>query len=348
VSANGGRPLLLWAAEQSGGSRHAFVLNPATFFKQGWLCIVPESFGDLAAYKEAYMIHRRKTAVEAAGIALMLAVAPVLLTSSDAEAQIFGSNTDELEADIARLQGEVNELRASSSALQMSNQRIDDIEESLRRVTGELETLTHQMTQLNERLTRMQNQIDYIERSQTSATLSGDFPLENAVPLDGAAPSLAPGLAPGPGTLGAIPNNAPLPTPAAPIPAGDPQAEFDAAMALLTRAQYDRAGEAFRAFSVGHPDTELGAQALYWTGDIAYSVHNDYQVAARDFAELLRQYPDAPRAPEGMLKLGLSLLALGQKQEGCVTLAALPRTYPNASATIAERARNERQEAACG
>jgi tol-pal system protein YbgF len=325
-------------------SRRGPILNPATFFKQIWLCIVPESFGDLPACKEAYMIQLRKSAV-AAGIATVLGMAPAFLSSTAAQAQIFGGNTEEIEADIARIEGELNELRASSSALQMSNQRIDDIEESLRRVTGELETLTYQMTQMNEHLTRMQNQIDYIERGQATAALAGEFPLENAVPPG--APS-APELAPGPGTLGAIPNNAPIPTPAAPMAAGDPQAEFDAAMALLTRAQYDRAGEAFRAFSVAHPDTDLGAQALYWTGDIAYSVNNDYQVAARDFAELLRQYPDAPRAPEGMLKLGLSLLALGQKQEGCVTLAALPRTYPNASATIAERARNEREEAACG
>jgi tol-pal system protein YbgF len=132
-----------------------------------------------------------------------------------------------------------------------------------------------------------------------------------------------------------------------PLAGGDPEAEFEAAMGLLTQAQYGRAEEAFRAFSANHPNTELGAQALYWTADIAYSVDRDYQSAARDFAELLRQYPDAPRAPEGMLKLGLSLLALGQLEEGCVTLAALPRTFPNATASITERARAEQSNAAC-
>ena len=179
-------------------------------------------------------------------------------------------------------------------------------------------------------------------------------------------------LAPSDGSLGTIPENTILPTPEAPlqngspppesgvllgnVPApnfspanggGDPYAEFEAAMGLLTRAQYERAEEAFRIFSLTYPDTELGSQALYWSADIAYSVDRDYQGAARDFAELLRQYPDAPRAPDGMLKLGLSLLALGQIQEGCVTLAALPRTFPNAPASIAGRARIERQNAAC-
>ena len=144
-----------------------------------------------------------------------------------------------------------------------------------------------------------------------------------------------------------VQDNALPPNTLPPFAGGDPEAEFEAAMGLLTQAQYGRAEEAFRTFAVTYPDTELGAQALYWTADIAYSVDRDYQGAARDFAELLRQYPDAPRAPEGMLKLGLSLLALGQLEEGCVTLAALPRTFPNATASITDRARAERSNAAC-
>jgi tol-pal system protein YbgF len=124
--------------------------------------------------------------------------------------------------------------------------------------------------------------------------------------------------------------------------------EFDTAMNLLARAQYDRASEAFRIFADNHPDSELAPHALYWTGDIAYSTRRDYADAARQFAELLKEYPQAPRAAESMLKLGLSLLALGQKQEGCAALAALPARYPNAGPTILNRSRAEIRAAACG
>jgi TolA-binding protein len=38
---------------------------------------------------------------------------------------------------------------------------------------------------------------------------------------------------------------------------------------------------------------------------------------------------------------------MGQKQEGCTALAALPTKYPNASKTIIARAATERKAAGC-
>lgn len=234
------------------------------------------------------------------------------------------------------------------NAVGLLGQRVDDIEESLRRVTGQLEELTFRMNQLVQTVERLQRELAYQAESQLAA-LSGTG--------DGAPDGLVTdGLAPGPRPLGTLPPDAGLPTPDAPLDdalasllgGGNLQGEFDAAMELLIQAQYDNARAAFRTFAQNYPDTDLSAQALYWTGDVAYSINKDYEGAARDFAELLQQYPDAQRAPEGMLKLGLSLLALGQDQEGCAALAALPARYPNASATIANRARAEHRSASCG
>jgi tol-pal system protein YbgF len=292
---------------------------------------------------------------------------------------------ERLQRDMRDLQMEIfrdGNTGGGQTGAAISTQRVDDIEQSLRRLTGDMEGLMFQLDQFSQRMDRTQSQIDFIERNQSVPDLLG-LPRDGAI---GVGPGQgAPGvvgekqtfemplgsprdlaLAPSNGTLGTIPENPALPAQQGPLQedaalqgnalpgnlppltgGGDPEGEFQAAMALLTRAQYGRAEEAFRTFSLIYPDTELGAQALYWTADIAYSVDRDYQGAAQDFAELLRQYPDAPRAPEGMLKLGLSLLALGQIQEGCVTLAALPRTFPNAPASINDRARAERQNAAC-
>jgi tol-pal system protein YbgF len=230
-------------------------------------------------------------------------------------------------------------------------QRMSDIEESLRRLTGQLESFTHQLDQLTQKTDRLQRQLEFLESNQNFQVGGGplDTPPDAQVPP--APPSLGT-LPPAPPSFGALPPARPslgtLPSgTAAPVSAATLEEEFDSAMNLLARAQYDRASEAFRIFADSHPDSELAAHALYWTGDIAYSTRRDYGEAARQFAELLKEYPEAPRAPESMLKLGLSLLALGQKEEGCAALAALPAKYPNAAATIANRARAERRTAAC-
>jgi tol-pal system protein YbgF len=161
--------------------------------------------------------------------------------------------------------------------------------------------------------------------------------------------SAAPPAPPAPGILGQIPADTPLPTvrtgqpPAAPA---DPKREFDSAMSLLSRAQYQQASLAFRSFADAHPDDDRASAALYWTGDIAFSTKKDYDEAARDFAEVLKKYPKSARAPDSMLKLGLSLFELGQMKEGCAALAALPAKYPTRARDRDARAqRAPRQQA---
>jgi tol-pal system protein YbgF len=117
-------------------------------------------------------------------------------------------------------------------------------------------------------------------------------------------------------------------------------------MDLLAKAQYDDARSGFRAFADANPKDALAPQAVYWVGDIAF-VQKDYPNAARAFAEELKKYPASTRGAESMLKLGQSLLAMNQKQEGCTALAALPSKYPNASATVKGQAAASRKAAGC-
>jgi tol-pal system protein YbgF len=233
--------------------------------------------------------------------------------------------------------------------------RVDELETSVTRLTGQMEELGHRIDQLVTQTERMQKQMEFDATQRANAQITAappppDDQLASVAPApDANAPTPLPGSAPPapttPGVLGQIPAGSTLPTPQ---PAPDPKRDFDNAMNLLSRAQYDDASDAFRKFAADNPEDERASAALYWTGDIAYSAKKDYPSAARDFAELLKKYPMAPRAPDSMLKLGLSLFQLGQKNEGCAALAALPAKYPQASPAIRTRATNERRDAMCG
>jgi tol-pal system protein YbgF len=227
--------------------------------------------------------------------------------------------------------------------------QMGELEEALGRLTGQMEELGHQVDMLSQKTDRLQKQMDFqTEQARAATTLMPPVqPADAGSELASVNPDLAAPTLRGapPGNLGQIPAGTPAPTPV--NRPTDAKRQFDDAMNLLSRAQYDKAKEAFRAFADAHPDEDHAADALYWTGDIAYSAKKDYPEAARDFAELLKKYPKAQRAPEGMLKLGLALFELGQMKEGCAALVALPAKYPDAAPTVATRARTERTNNKC-
>jgi len=145
-----------------------------------------------------------------------------------------------------------------------------------------------------------------------------------------------------PGALGTLPAGA---APAGPA-AGDPKVQYDAAIELLSRQQFPEAQTAFRNFVQANPTNELAGPAQYWVGDISFT-QKDYSGAAKAFADVLKRFPKTTKAPDAMLKLGLSLMELGQKNEACTTLGALKAKYPNANATIISRAAQRFKDAKC-
>ena len=283
-------------------------------------------------------------------------------------AGLFGESDEEK---AARLQYQQHE-QAQDSSIATLNQRVDDVEDSLRRLTGQVEQLDHRLSDLGDRMTRMQKDFDYklcaLAAQQLGATSdSGD---QSALPCNGAARQTGTAtpfgtgasgsqqaaggepihLAPPPGILGTLPrndaSNLPGGAPANQTASLDARPQFESALNMLAKAQYDEARAAFRSFADTYPQDELAPQAVYWVGDIAF-VQKDYSDAARAFAEELKKYPDSPRAPESMLKLGQSLIALNQKKEGCRALGTLTSEYPSASKSIGEQALGARRTAGC-
>ena len=227
--------------------------------------------------------------------------------------------------------------------------RIDELEEGLGKVTGQMEVLGHEVDQLTQKTERLQKQMDLQAAAQAKAEVAAPAAAAPETPDSNQLASVTPekppvteGVGAPPSVLGKIPADTPLPKPEA-----DPKRQFDAAMNLLSRARYDEASDAFRAFADAHPAEDRAPDALYWTGDIAYSTKKDYPTAARDFAELIKKYPKAQRAPDGMLKLGLALFEMGQAKEACAAVLALPAKYPDATPAVLARAKSVRDEKKC-
>lgn len=125
-----------------------------------------------------------------------------------------------------------------------------------------------------------------------------------------------------------------------------PAAEYEEAFALLKNNDYASAQAAFETFLEQYPDHVLAANAIYWLGETFY-VRNEFQQAARVFAQAYQKYPDGPKGPDNLLKLALSLAGTGDTDNACLTLVQLDREYPSGTSPVLNRAQQEKQKLGC-
>ncbi len=145
-------------------------------------------------------------------------------------------------------------------------------------------------------------------------------------------------------TLAAIEPGAPAAMPA--VPADPVKAEYDAATEQLKTQHYDAAQQGFSAFVQKNPHSRLIAPATYHLGE-SYYYQSRHREAAEQFLKIATDYSKSSVAPDAMIKLGVSLNALGAKEQACAFFSELPRKYPNASAAEKTAAAREAKKASC-
>jgi len=305
----------------------------------------------------------RRISVLAFSLGLALAPMP-------ASAQLFGPSDEEKAREAAQdnglhdLQGAAQQQDARIRDLE---DKVRGLTQSLSQATGANEQLSHQLQLQNDKIDRMEKDFAYRLCTLSAQQLGANESMNCAAagtPSASTAPYAPPsqGLRPGdalppvgggtidatgnpdngpavrgrpPGTLGSLPGAyggpAPLSNSGPPPAAGaGNSAQYDQAMNLMSRAQYSEAAAAFRAYADANPgDSDLAPQAIYWVANISF-IRQDYAPAARTLAEVINKYPKSSRAPDAMLKLAQSFMAMGQKSEGCTTLGLIKSKYPGA------------------
>lgn len=239
--------------------------------------------------------------------------------------------------------------------------RIHSLEGEVQRLTGLLEEANYAISQLKQRMDRMATDTDF-RLSQLEKGGGAAAPVaEAAPPPRPAAPATAAGttgLAPGPRDLGTVPAGQPVaaakpPAPPAAntgakvsLPAGSARQQYEFAFDLLTKNDYPRAESAFKQFVAQHPDDALAGNAQYWLGE-TYYVRNNFGEAASQFLVGYQKYPKNTKAPDNLLKLGLSLANLGRNQDACAAFGRFDKEYPQAAANLKRRVGEERQRLGC-
>lgn len=117
------------------------------------------------------------------------------------------------------------------------------------------------------------------------------------------------------------------------LPEGTPRDRYKFAYGLLTKKQYGQAGAAFKEFLESHPDNPLSGNARFWLGQTHY-FQGEHQAAAKLFLEGYQANPTGPKAPDSLLKLGMSLARMGSKPDACAVFKQLATDFPDMSGRL--------------
>jgi tol-pal system protein YbgF len=124
-----------------------------------------------------------------------------------------------------------------------------------------------------------------------------------------------------------------------------PESLYERSNESLLRRQFGDAESGFSNFLSKYPDHSLAGSAQYWLGETYYA-QNDYKRAAANFLQGYKKYPTSRRAPDSLLKLGISLNRLGQGEQACAAFVAVSTEYPKA-VDARKRAQAEAKRAGC-
>ena len=130
------------------------------------------------------------------------------------------------------------------------------------------------------------------------------------------------------------------------LPKDTPEKQYEFATSFLKVGDYPTAERAFREFVITNPDHELAGNAQYWYAE-TFRIRQLFTDAASAYLEGYQKYPQGEKAPINLLKLGVSMVQIGEKDQGCKMINGVEKQYPQAKQSVIQKAKYESQKFEC-
>ncbi len=234
--------------------------------------------------------------------------------------------------------------------------KLNEIEDQFRQLTNKFEEVNFKLDKLSSRVTKIQsdNQMRFsdLENSNTQ-------PVEKKRKLPGSSKPQDFGANPGYTTKN-------LPTKQetnsiesaqtviteepekkeALLPNKPPLDQYEFAVSFMKIGDYETAEFALKEFIEKNKDHDLAGNAQYWYGE-TFRIRQLYSDAATAYLDGYQNYPKSKKAPDNLLKLGITMVQLGEKDQGCKMIKGLKKEYPKASKSVLQKAQYEQKKFKC-
>ena len=240
--------------------------------------------------------------------------------------------------------------------------KLNEIEEQFRSLTNKFEEVSFKLDKLSNRVTKIQSdsQLRFNDlESNTSNTNSNNKKITKNKNLPGTAKAQDFGAAPAYSTAN-LPENqvtqsiesaATVVTEEAEkassiLPDKSAKEQYDFAVSFMKIGDYETAEFALKEFINKNKEHDLAGNAQYWYGE-TFRIRQLYSDAASAYLDGYQNYPKSKKAPDNLLKLGITMVQLGEKDQGCKMISGLKKEYPKASKSVLQKAQYEQKKFKC-
>ena len=235
--------------------------------------------------------------------------------------------------------------------------KLNEIEDQFRELTNKFEEVNFKLDKLSSRITKIQSDTQLrfsdLEKGITDTTTQQQTTLPGSTkPQDfGAAPAYQTSNLPKEQSINSIEGAQTViseepETRESLLPDKPAEEQYEFAVSFMKIGDYETAEFALKEFIDKNKDHDLAGSAQYWYGE-TFRIRQLYSDAATAYLDGYQNYPKSRKAPDNLLKLGITMVQLGEKDQGCKMISGIKKEYPKANKSVLQKAQYEQKKFKC-
>ncbi len=235
--------------------------------------------------------------------------------------------------------------------------KLNEIENQFRELTNKFEEVNFKLDKLSTRVTKIQSdtQLRFSDlesgSTETVKKKQSALPGSNKPQDFGAAPAYQTSNLPKEQSINSIESAQTVITEKPEereslLPNKPTEEQYDFAVSFMKIGDYETAEFALKEFIEKNKDHDLAGSAQYWYGE-TFRIRQLYSDAATAYLDGYQNYPKSKKAPDNLLKLGITMVQLGEKDQGCKMISGIKKEYPKANKSVLQKAQYEQKKFKC-
>ena len=235
--------------------------------------------------------------------------------------------------------------------------KLNEIENQFRELTNKFEEVNFKLDKLSTRVTKIQSdtQLRFSDLEGSNLTVQKEKKPNlpgSTKPQDfGASPGYETSKLPSQQTINSVESAKTIITESPEkkeslLPNKPANEQYEFAVSFMKIGDYETAEFALKEFIDKNKDHDLAGSAQYWYGE-TFRIRQLYSDAATAYLDGYQNYPKSKKAPDNLLKLGITMVQLGEKDQGCKMISGLKKEYPKASKSVLQKAQYEQKKFKC-